>query len=283
MESAARQLDTALYIDTPENVSFRYRLAGPFLRLPAFLIDVVVRALAMSILALFLWAFRYLVPIAFPLTLSVMMICWFALEWFYGAILEGVWNGQTIGKRAMGLRVVSANGRPVNLTQAILRNLLRYVDLMPFVSWPFGVEVAGLAIIPTCGVGLLASFFGGRLQRVGDVIAGTVVVIHIHQDLLVAAPDLPTPPTTAFDKLPHHLTVTRRELELIEAYCERMHELHPSRRQQLVASLVDHWRRRYDLSEDVSADMLIAAMKQRLGRTGSRGSDAPLAEIVTVS
>ena len=54
-----------------------------------------------------------------------MQCCFFLVSWFYGGFFEAYWNGQTPGKRIMGLRVLSTNGRPINGYQAVLRNLLR--------------------------------------------------------------------------------------------------------------------------------------------------------------
>ena len=56
----------------------------------------------------------------------------FVLEWFYGGLFESLWNGQTPGKRLMGLRVLTTEGQPINGMQAVMRNLLRYADIFPF-------------------------------------------------------------------------------------------------------------------------------------------------------
>ena len=84
------------------------------------------------------------------------------MTWGYGAFCEGVFNGQTVGKRAMGIRVVSERGVPISGAQAILRNLVGTVDgLIPFF---FQIALASMILTR-------------KFQRLGDLAAGTMVVI----------------------------------------------------------------------------------------------------------
>ena len=133
-------IDAQFEVVTPENIAFRYQIAGPFRRLPAYLIDLVVRVLIGAFLAMVVW---YLLPFVFrtlpPATMSsLVLVSWFVLGHFYGGLFETFWNGQTPGKKACGLRVLTVEGQPINALQAVLRNLLRDVDAMPFVFaiWP---------------------------------------------------------------------------------------------------------------------------------------------------
>ena len=84
----------------------------------------------------------------------------FLLYYGYFAAFEALWGGQTPGKRAVGLRVISVTGQPITTFDALLRNLLRIVDQMPGIY----------------AVGVLSIFFTSRNQRLGDLVAGTVVV-----------------------------------------------------------------------------------------------------------
>ena len=84
----------------------------------------------------------------------------FLLYYGYFAAFEALWGGQTPGKRAVGLRVISVTGQPITTFDALLRNLLRIVDQMPGIY----------------AVGVLSIFFTARNQRLGDLVAGTVVV-----------------------------------------------------------------------------------------------------------
>ena len=121
------QLDTTIEIVTPENIAFRYQVAGPFRRLPAFLLDVALQTLIW-------WAGGGLLAMLFGavglagLGFGFWLILWFVLSWFYGGLFETYCNGQTPGKRMMRIRVIASDGQPINGLQAVLRNLLRAID-----------------------------------------------------------------------------------------------------------------------------------------------------------
>ena len=155
------QLDTTVEIVTPENIAFRYQVAGPFRRLPAYLIDLVIRVAA-AIAAMVGMLLVFGVAGMPDLGLGATMVIWFFLSAFYGGVFEAYWNGQTPGKRAMQIRVISVDGQPINGLQAVLRNILRAIDIQP-----------GLFYM----VGLLTAMMNNRFQRLGDLACGTMVVI----------------------------------------------------------------------------------------------------------
>ena len=160
-DAVGGQLDTCIEIVTPENIAFQYRVAGPFRRLPAFLIDLAIRIGLVA--AGFIVALLTFGSIgATGLGLGGGMVIWFVLAWFYGGLFEALWNGQTPGKRLMGIRVVAIEGQPITPFQAILRNILRAVDAQP----------VGCYL-----VGLVAATLNDRFQRLGDLPAGTMVVV----------------------------------------------------------------------------------------------------------
>ena len=89
-------------------------------------------------------------------------MAYFVLTWGYGAFCEGLFNGQTVGKHAMGIRVVSERGVPISGAQAVLRNLVGSVDgLVPFF---YQTALASMILSP-------------KFQRLGDLAAGTMVVV----------------------------------------------------------------------------------------------------------
>ena len=92
---------------------------------------------------------------------AVLIIILFLIVSGYFAFFEWVWSGQTPSKRWLKLRVIREDGRPVTFWEAIVRNLLRTFDMMP---------------APFYSIGLISVFVSGIDQRVGDLIAGTVVV-----------------------------------------------------------------------------------------------------------
>jgi uncharacterized RDD family membrane protein YckC len=147
---------TSLTIETPEGVEFSYALASPVTRALAWTVD------ATAIVALSKGAGKgceWLGKVNQDWGTAISLILYFAISVGYGIVLEWRWHGQTLGKRVLGLRVVDAQGLRLQLSQVILRNLLRLVDMLPAVYL----------------VGGLACFFSRNCQRLGDLAAGTIV------------------------------------------------------------------------------------------------------------
>ena len=162
MASRTAQLDTSIEIVTPENITFRYHLAGPFRRLPAYVIDLLIRSSVVGMGAMGLAMAFGLAGLGQGWWIGATLILWFVLAWFYGGLFETYYNGQTPGKRLMQIRVVSVDGQPIGPLQAVLRNVLRAVDMQPLIFYQLG---------------LLAAVINDRFQRLGDLACGTMVVI----------------------------------------------------------------------------------------------------------
>lgn len=146
-----------LRLMTPEGVVFALPLAGPVTRALAWGIDMAAILAATSIID---WVARAFSPALPGVSSMFAILAVFLLLTLYGALLEWLWQGQTLGKRLLGLRVMDAHGLPLLGSQLLMRNLLRAVDELPAAYM----------------VGGLACMFGERAQRIGDRIAGTVVV-----------------------------------------------------------------------------------------------------------
>ncbi len=146
-------LDTYREVVTPEGVALHLPAAGPVPRALAWVIDFAVRMAVLMVAGMLL---ALLGRAGAGLNLIVM----FLVYWTYPIVLETLWNGQTVGKRALKLRVVSADGAPVGWLAAIVRNLLRTVDMLPFGYM----------------AGLVASLADPHGRRLGDMVAGTLVV-----------------------------------------------------------------------------------------------------------
>ena len=156
-QSSRASTSAELTIATPEGVLFRLPLAGPASRLYAVLLDtVIVLGTVNGAGLLVYWIFAKAPGFGFMVT----TLAEFAIGFAYSAILEGFWNGQTIGKRLFHLRVIDQDGLPLRIEQAWVRNLMRVFDVLPF-----AYLVGGLSVLSS-----------PQMQRFGDRVAGTLVV-----------------------------------------------------------------------------------------------------------
>lgn len=149
-------------IESPENVELVYQLAGPAVRLKAYLMDLLYRFLILMAVAIALSCGGGLV-LSDGIQTGLVLIVMFLLEWFYFSFFEGL-TGQSPGKAMFGLRVIHVAGHPVSRWSALLRNFVRALDSQP----SFGVGVYGVA--------WLSMLTTGRFQRLGDLAAQTIVV-----------------------------------------------------------------------------------------------------------
>jgi uncharacterized RDD family membrane protein YckC len=164
------QADEFLIIDTPENVVFGYEVAGIGSRFLAAFVDSLLigglvllvfltAGMVLSVLDIFAGLAETSERAAgFILALSALLT--FAFVWGYYVFFELLWNGQSPGKRWVGLRVLGTQGQPVGVSEAVIRNLIRLIDLLP----------------GTYAVGIITMFVNDQSRRLGDFAAGTLVV-----------------------------------------------------------------------------------------------------------
>jgi uncharacterized RDD family membrane protein YckC len=214
-----------LTIDTPEQVHLEFVLAGVGSRFMAAFLDSVIQAVLY--LALFLLSLTWASAGFFG---SGRSIWWFALVifagfciyWGYYAIFESLWKGQTPGKRWAGIRVIKDSGRPINAFEAIGRNLARAVDVLPVFY----------------GVGVIVMLLNVKHRRLGDYVAGTLVV-HESSDR-ESTIFFNTPTKTEF-ALHQAAGLTLQEAELIETFLARRLEIPPEVRRfngQRIADMI---------------------------------------------
>jgi uncharacterized RDD family membrane protein YckC len=151
-------------VDTPEQVDLAYDVAGLGSRFLATLIDSLIQTIVL--IAIFLlgalglrWALGSFQG-AGDLAIAGVVVVSFAVWWGYHVFFEIVRRGQSPGKRAVGLRVIKDGGYPIGLSEALVRNVLRIVDILP----------------GTYAIGGLVMFLDGRSRRLGDMAAGTLVI-----------------------------------------------------------------------------------------------------------
>jgi uncharacterized RDD family membrane protein YckC len=212
-----------LKIDTPEQIALELPLAGIGSRFLALSIDTLLQSI-LYILGAFVLAF------ANPLTLGVfraptwgpalLVLFLFCIYWGYFAFFEIIWKGQTPGKRYAGIRVIKETGRPIDSFEAIGRNLMRAVDGLPGIY----------------GVGLLCMMLNKQNRRLGDFVAGTVVV---HEKLTEEVRPNWNATEPSVSASPLAARFTPEELVLIETYLHRRWDLDPLVRATTSSQIAD--------------------------------------------
>jgi uncharacterized RDD family membrane protein YckC len=209
-------LDTTAQVETPEHIRFEHPLAGPTRRALAYLIDLLIRLAVLLVV----WLVVRLVDVAAGLdgmSAGALYVFFFVLDWFYYVLFETIWSGRSPGKRALKLRVVGQDGHSLTVLDSVLRNLLRAADFLPL----------GYA------VGLVVMGCDPMFRRLGDMVAGTVVVVENPGRLGERLTLHPAPTATELDALPLRPAVSREELEAIELLLRRRGTLAPLREAEL--------------------------------------------------
>jgi uncharacterized RDD family membrane protein YckC len=247
------RLDNTVEVETPEQVCFRFRVAGPARRAWAYLIDLLVRAIALLVVELLLLlATGRHVGSSEALLSSGTLLILFVMEWGYFVVFETAWNGTTPGKRALRLRVVKEGGYPLTFMDSMLRNLLRTADFLP-VGYLLGV---------------LVMTWDGRFARLGDRAAGTMVVI---EDPVKAAPPIslePPPSAAELEAFPLRLVLPLPEREAIELLLRRR-DLSSARRVELAEMLAPTLQRRLGVTVDDPVRFLALVYHRAVGGAGA--------------
>ncbi len=261
MDHSVSQLDTTIEIVTPENISFDYRVAGPFRRFPAYLIDLGIRFGLISVMWVALIFLAGLGGGTFAVAFGLIGL--FLLEWFYGGFFETYMNGQTPGKRVMGIRVLTVDGQPINGLQAVLRNILRTVDLYPMLSLELLGVPAPVYVLPTFMFGLVTMTLNRRFQRMGDLVCGTMVVIE-ERHWLTGVTKLEDPRAAQLaEYVPPDFRVSRSLARTLATYVERRRFLSPARRREVARHLAEPLLDKFGMRRDTSHDLLLCAVYYR--------------------
>lgn len=250
-------MDLDLVILSPEKTILTYRVAGLGPRIWAHLADlllIVASLVGITFLIIFIdsriGAFSGTFDSLMSPILSVLIIIG---PFAYFALFEGIWNGLTPGKKITGIRVRMADGTPITFPAALGRNLLRPADMLP------GPYLLGFIVM----------FTNPRSQRLGDIVANTVV---IHEKRT------PTP----FNIAPHTAGIhpmeaqvgelvgmTLEEYAALRRLCDRYPELPPNVQARLLEEV---WApiatlRKVPKVPDVHPIYLAEAMVMKYGRT----------------
>lgn len=260
--TAPTQIDSHVQVVTPENIAFEYRVAGPFGRVMALLLDLTVLLLLYGAIAI--GAMMLLGALGLPgVGQFFALVGVFLLYWFYGGFFEAVWNGQTPGKRMMGLRVLRTDGRPINALQAVLRNLLRLVDALPWAYIPQMIADEYPIIYPTYLVALVCMTLTRRRQRVGDLAVGTMVVVEENSSFgRVPAPDEPGL-EDLIERLPADFVPSRTLARALSHYVGRRRYFGPARRLEIAQHVGRPLVDKLGLPPDTNHDLLLCALYVR--------------------
>ncbi len=219
-------------IPTPEQVFLEYPLAGVARRALATLLDSIVIFAGALVLVLLTALLIVSISAALKEDIAPWMESWLLALFiaysvlllvaplFYFGIYEYYWNGQTPGKRAAGIRVIRANGLALDRTSAALRNLFRIVDLLP----------------SSYLVGIWSVMLSGRQQRIGDLVAGTIVIALPKRRALAAIAE----GTASFStgaQLMFEGRRAERERWMLEQYLRRRGEFEPAARIRIARML----------------------------------------------
>ncbi|GIO06350.1 hypothetical protein J31TS6_23780 [Brevibacillus reuszeri] len=213
---------------TPEHVMLRFQTAGVGSRAAALLIDTVLLLLInLTVFILFSIVFFgkndlfFLETENYAIAIAIFFV--FVLNFGYYLFLEAFWGGQTVGKRWLGIRVIRDNGQPITFLSSAIRNLFRIVDMLPTGYF----------------LGAIVSFFHPRDKRIGDLVAGTLVVMESGQ----------TPSfiqKRRMKKLQEHVSmaplslsevqkqaITREDWQLLSTFISRLSSLSKDKKQEL--------------------------------------------------
>ncbi len=213
------RLEEFLQIETPENVAFDYEVAGVGSRFLAAVVDtllLLVLLLAVNLaLRLVLIVGEWLPALSEEWVVAIFGLVSFAFFWGYYIFFELIWNGQSPGKRWVGLRVIRTEGTPISLTESLIRNLVRLVDFMPALY----------------GAGVVTMFLNRQARRLGDLAAGTLVVwdrpvVTLESLRVRPVVDLPRPAVVLPIEWPLE-RLSDQDLQMAVSYIRRRKEIQP--------------------------------------------------------
>jgi uncharacterized RDD family membrane protein YckC len=219
-----------IQIETPEHVVFEYELAGPGSRVLAAVIDLML--IGFALLGLFVFCLILAGGLAdfAPYAVAIAIVAGFVTIWGYPIFFELRMRGQTPGKRSLGIRVVQEGGYALTPSVVLARNLMRIIDFLPAFY----------------GLGLLVMIFNGRYKRLGDFVAGTIV-IRERKASTASAPRAPEarPLRAGGEEVVASLRrggvhrMSKAQLQLIEDFLDRREGMSPDARRRIARQLAD--------------------------------------------
>jgi len=234
-------MEERVYISTPDHVSLEFELAGLGSRFSAYAIDFFFNVLLIVVIALAVYASGAVVTLRSLMgaaqgsswsaswILAVLVLIIFLINWGYYVFFEGLGKGSTPGKKRMGIRVIRQDGLPIGLREAALRNLVRAADMLP---------------PPSYILGGLVMHFDPQGRRLGDMVAGTYVVVEKFDIAAQGVSGAAWAKRVEQGRSRQALTLPRgtisaQQVALIEQFLARGRELSQDRRAQLVWQITE--------------------------------------------
>ena len=216
-----------LIIETPEQTSIEFPLAGIGSRFLAVLIDTLIQIAVLIVLGLIFIGLGFSFSVtgfgqsstAAVWISAILIFVYFLLMYGYFMLFESIWNGQTQGKRLTHIRVIKDSGQPITAIDAVARNLLRLVDQLPIAY----------------GIGVLCAWISPQSKRLGDYVAGTVVVHE--KPFETVAPQWDAPAQSATHQYGAN-RLTPEEFALVETFLSRRGALEAGVRYDTAAGIV---------------------------------------------
>jgi uncharacterized RDD family membrane protein YckC len=217
-----------LYIKTPEGITFALPLAGPVSRFLAWMIDFACISVIMVVVNM---GIQFAAIVSLDFAQAAAILSYFLVSVGYAILCEWYYQGQTVGKRLMSVRVMDIQGLRLQFSQIVIRNLLRFIDSLPACYL----------------VGGLSCLLSPKSQRLGDLAANTIVI----REPKILRPDLEQILPHKYNSLrdhPHLVARLRQRTSPHEANIAlqallRRNELDPPSRVELFAQIAAHFKK----------------------------------------
>lgn len=229
-------LDDRFYtVETPEQIDLAYDVAGIGSRFLAALLDHIFIGLILSLSCVFvsIVASRLDLGLDSELVLSLFVLGVYLSLCAYHIFFETIWNGQTPGKRIIGLRMVRTGGRPIGFLGSTIRNFIRLVDFLPILY----------------GLGVIVMFIDRRSRRLGDLAAGCMAVRERKavtlESLVAPGPyEPPVVPAAQQITIPNLQALRSDDYDIVQEYLRRRSGLSLEARERLAQQLIEGLQQR---------------------------------------
>ena len=218
-------------LELPEEIDLQVELANVGSRTLAILADIGLGGLVLFIVYALTMLFAHdvaddwLTKLSSNVLKTLLILLIFGFQWCYFNVFEWIWNGQTPGKRLLHLRVIKVDGSPVSGIDVLLRNLSRPIDTLG----PMGL------------IGLLMIFVTRKAQRLGDLMARTLVIHETQIDWSIFDQiESPATPSSGLTTIAAPaIRLSSAQWELLHRYLNRRDGFEPEARRHLALSLVE--------------------------------------------